>query len=152
MKQYIILFSLLFILVSFQGVKKPDPAKQKTATTAAATAGLKASVERGKTIYLQRCLACHQVDGGGVPRLNAPLDGASQVVGNDKARIIKIVLNGMSEKVELDGEIYSNIMLPQRDLNDQQVADVLTYIRNSWSNKASVVTSNEVKSVRAKIK
>jgi mono/diheme cytochrome c family protein len=113
---------------------------------------LKASIDRGKTIYLKRCLVCHQVDGGGVPHLNAPLDGASQVTGNDKARIIKIVLNGMTEKVELDGEIYSNNMLPQKDLSDQEIADVLTYARNSWTNKASAVTVAEVKVVRAKIK
>lgn len=112
----------------------------------------KASLERGKTVYLQRCLACHQPDGGGVPHLNAPLDGASAVVGKDKAKIIRIILKGMNERVELDGEYYSNAMAPHNDLTDQQIADVLTYIRNNWSNKASAVTAAEVKAVRAKIK
>jgi mono/diheme cytochrome c family protein len=149
MKQYIIPCLLLVALVSFQGVTK-KPAQTKSAAT---TSGdLKASLDRGKTIYLKRCLVCHQVDGGGVPHLNAPLDGASQVVGKDKARLIKIVLNGMTDKVELDGEIYSNNMLPQKDLKDQEIADVLTYARNSWTNKAAAVTAAEVKAVRAKIK
>jgi mono/diheme cytochrome c family protein len=151
MKRYIIPCIVIVVLMSFQGVKKNNAAKQKP-ITAAPVAGLKASIDRGKTIYLKRCLVCHQVDGGGVPHLNAPLDGASQVTGNDKARIIKIVLNGMTEKVELDGEIYSNNMLPQKDLSDQEIADVLTYARNSWTNKASAVTVAEVKVVRAKIK
>lgn len=114
------------------------------------TGDLKSSVDRGKIVYMKRCLVCHQVDGGGVPHLNAPLDGASQVVGKDKARLIRIVLNGMTEKVELDGEIYSNNMLPQKDLSDQEIADVLTYVRNSWSNKASAVSPAEVKAVRIK--
>lgn len=150
MKQYLIAFFLVTGLLGFQNVAK-KPAQTKT-TQPAPVPGLQASVDRGKAVYLKRCLVCHQVDGGGVPHLNAPLDGASQVVGKDKARIIKIVLNGMTEKVELDGEIYSNNMLPQKDLTDQEVADVLTYARNTWSNKASAVTVAEVKAVRSKIK
>ena len=109
-------------------------------------------MDNGKTIYLSRCLACHQVDGGGVPRLNAPLDGASAVIAADKAKLIRIVLKGYSDRVEIDGEYYSNNMAGHADLKDQQVADVLTYIRNSWSNKASAVTAAEVKAIRAKLK
>ena len=112
----------------------------------------KSVMDNGKTIYLSRCLACHQVDGGGVPRLNAPLDGASAVIAADKAKLIRIVLKGYSDRVEIDGEYYSNNMAGHADLKDQQIADVLTYIRNSWSNKASAVTAAEVKAVRAKLK
>lgn len=113
---------------------------------------IKKSIDNGKTIYLQRCLVCHQKDGGGVPNLNAPLDGATAVVGKDKAKLIRIVLKGLSERVELDGEYYSNNMTPLSDLKDQQIADVLTYVRNTWTNKASAVTAAEVKAVRAKTK
>ncbi len=112
---------------------------------------LKVSIKRGADVYLLQCLACHQPDGGGVPHLNAPLDGSTNVKGNDKSKLIKVVLNGMSG-LELDGENYSNIMASHKDLNDQQIADVLTYIRNSWTNKASSVIVAEVKSVRAKNK
>ena len=115
-------------------------------------AGLKASVDRGKAVYTLQCLACHQVDGGGVPHLNAPLDAATLVVSKNKERLIRIVLKGMSDNVELDGEYYSNKMAPHSDLTDQQIADVLTYVRNSWTNKASAVTPVEVKTVRAKTK
>lgn len=112
----------------------------------------KSVMDNGKTIYLSRCLACHQVDGGGVPRLNAPLDGASAVIAADKAKLIRIVLKGYSDRVEIDGEYYSNNMAGHADLKDQQIADVLTYIRNNWSNKASAVTAAEVKAIRAKLK
>ena len=112
----------------------------------------KSVMDNGKTIYLSRCLACHQVDGGGVPRLNAPLDGASAVIAADKTKLIRIVLKGYSDRVEIDGEYYSNNMAGHADLKDQQIADVLTYIRNSWSNKASAVTAAEVKTIRAKLK
>jgi mono/diheme cytochrome c family protein len=113
---------------------------------------LKVSLERGKTIYLQRCMACHQADGGGVPRLNPPLDAASKVKGNDKFYLVRVVIKGMTERVELDGEYYDNNMSANPDLTDTQIADVLTYIRNSWSNKASAVTAAEVKAARIKIK
>jgi mono/diheme cytochrome c family protein len=84
--------------------------------------------------------------------MNPPLDGASAVQGKDKTKLIQVILKGMTDRVEIDGEYYSNNMAPHADLSDQQVADVLTYIRNSWSNKAGGVTAEEVKSVRAKIK
>lgn len=119
----------------------------------AQTAFLKASIEKGKTVYVQRCMVCHQQDGGGVPHLNPPLDGASTVKGKDKSRLITILLKGMSDRVEIDGEYYSNNMASNADLTDQQIADVLNYIRNNWSNKVPTpVTPAEVKLVRAKTK
>ncbi|WP_078830219.1 c-type cytochrome [Sediminibacterium ginsengisoli] len=111
---------------------------------------VKASAERGKQVYVKRCMACHQADGGGVPHLNAPLDGASAVTGKDKAKLIKIVLNGMTDRVEIDGEFYSNNMPGNKDLTDAEIADVLTYVRTGWSNKSSAVTVAEVKAVRTK--
>lgn len=114
-------------------------------------ASLKASIARGKELYLFQCLACHQIDGGGVPHLNAPLDGSASVKGKDKAKLIKIVLNGLKGE-EIEGESYSNVMAPHKELTDQQIADILTYVRNSWSNKSSQVTPAEVKAVRAKLK
>jgi len=144
MKKLIGSFVLMILLLSFQAAPKKQAKPQQPVG--------KISMDRGKMVYLQRCLVCHQADGGGVPNLNAPLDAASAVVGKDKAKIIRITLQGMSERVEIDGERYNNNMAPQNDLTDQQIADVLTYIRNSWTNKASTVTPAEVKQVRAKIK
>ena len=113
-------------------------------------ATVKAAAERGKLVYVKRCMACHQADGGGVPHLNAPLDGASAVIGKDKAKLIRIVLNGMTDRVEIDGEFYSNNMPGNKDLTDAEIADVLTYVRTGWSNKSSAVTVAEVKAVRMK--
>ncbi len=118
----------------------------------AGTVNVKSSIEAGKLVYMQRCLTCHQKDGGGVPHLNAPLDGATAIVAADKQKLIRIVLKGMFDRVEIDGEYYNNNMPAHSDLKDQQIADVLTYIRNNWTNKASAVTVAEVKAVRAKAK
>lgn len=102
------------------------------------------NLENGKKIYQTRCLVCHQADGGGVPNMNAPLDGSTNVVGNDIARLVKIIKNGFNERVELDGLYYSNIMTPNPDLTPAQISDVLSYIRTSWSNKATKVTIAQV--------
>ena len=131
-----------FLLINIQySVASEQPAQTR----------LKASIARGKELYLLQCLACHQVDGGGVQHLNAPLDGSANVKGNDKSKLIRIVLNGLRGE-EIEGENYSNVMAPHKDLTDQQIADILTYVRNAWSNKASQVTVAEVKAVRAKLK
>jgi len=108
------------------------------------------NMANGKKIYETRCLVCHQADGGGVPNMNAPLDGASNVVGNDIARMVKIIRNGYNERIALDGYYYSNAMTANPDLKDAAIADVLTYIRNSWSNKASKVTLADVQKVKKK--
>jgi len=107
-----------------------------------------ASLANGKAVYTQICLACHMADGGGVPHLNPPLINTSYVQG-DKAALIKIVLNGFNENVEINGKTYSNNMTPHPDLKDKQIADVLTYVRKSFGNKASAITAAEVKKVRA---
>ena len=107
-----------------------------------------ASIARGKIVYTNICLACHMANGGGVPTMNPPLNNTSYVLG-DKTVLIKIVLNGFKEDVEINGQTFSNNMSPHKDLKDRQIADVLTYVRKSFGNKASRITSLEVKRVRA---
>ena len=109
--------------------------------------GLKASIERGKSVYETYCLSCHQADGSGVPRLNPPLSKVKYVTG-DKKELITIILNGLDKEIEINGEFYNNVMAPHNFLKDQEIADVLTYVRNSFGNKASAVTPAEVKTVR----
>jgi mono/diheme cytochrome c family protein len=111
-----------------------------------------ASAARGKTVYLQRCMVCHQADGGGVPKLNAPLDASTAVNGSDVSKLIKYIVKGFADRVEIDGELYSNAMPAAADLTDQQIADVLTFIRSNWSNKAGPVTTLQVKQTRSKLK
>ena len=109
--------------------------------------GLQASMTRGKQVYLQQCLACHQADAGGVPNMNPPLIKTKQVLG-DKTALIKIVLKGL-KGVDIDGDTYNGVMAPHPDLTDQEIADVLTYVRNSFGNRATAVTAAQVKVVRA---
>jgi mono/diheme cytochrome c family protein len=152
MKRIVSGLFLIVGLMSFQTAPKKTNSTATKPTTSSTANSKTASIDRGKTVYTTQCMACHQVDGGGVPNMNAPLNGAKAVVGSDKAKIITIVLNGLKAGTEIDGEVYNNNMAPHKELTDQQIADVLTYVRNSWQNKASAVTPAEVKAVRAKNK
>lgn len=117
----------------------------------AQTNNLSVSVARGEAVYKKECLSCHQVDGGGVPHMNPPLAQSSNVL-KDKQKIITVVLKGMSDRIPLDDEYYSNVMASHSYLTDQQIADVLTYVRNSFGNKATAVTVAEVKAIRGPVK
>lgn len=121
-------------------VKKPAKPVAKTASSAAIT--------RGKALYRQYCISCHQENGSGVPRMNPPLIKTEYVLG-DKTRLIGILLNGFNEDVEINGDYYSNPMPSQAALKDDEIADILSYVRNSFGNKASTVSATEVSQVRA---
>lgn len=108
-------------------------------------------MNRGKQVYLEQCLACHQADAGGVQNMNPPLVKTKWILG-DKTTLVQVVLKGMTGEVDIEGETYHNVMAPHNDLTDQQIADVLTYVRNNFGNKASAVTAAEVKMIRAKTK
>lgn len=110
---------------------------------------LKSSIERGKKVYDNTCLACHQVNGSGVPGMNPPLTKTKWVLG-DKKVLINVILKGLDEEIEVNDETYSNVMPALPHLSDQEVADVLTFVRNSFGNKASQVTEAEVKKLRGK--
>ncbi|PHN03659.1 PQQ-dependent sugar dehydrogenase [Flavilitoribacter nigricans] len=101
----------------------------------------------GQVVYDQYCKVCHMVDGSGVPNLNPPLKGTDWVTG-DKERLIGVVLNGLSEPIEINGESFQNAMAPHNFLSDEQIAGVLTYIRGSFGNEAGEVTAAEVAAVR----
>ena len=113
-------------------------------TTAVSVVAVKAP---GQAIYEQYCLACHQANGSGVPNLNPPLRGTDWVVG-DKTRLVNVLLKGL-QGLEIDGEFYDNAMPAHAFLDDAKIADVLTYIRSNFGNKADAVTADEVKAVRA---
>jgi mono/diheme cytochrome c family protein len=107
------------------------------------------SMDSGKKVYTLLCVTCHQADGLGIPKLNPPLTG-NRILG-DKETQIGIVIRGVATQQEKEGVKYPKAMPPNPDLNDREIADVLTYIRNSFGNKASAVKVSDVKSARSKL-
>lgn len=101
----------------------------------------------GRALYTEHCMICHQTDGSGVSGLNPPLIATEYVVG-DKDRLLGIVLNGSNVGLEVNGSIYSNAMPSFRALSDIEIAHISSYIRNSFGNRASPVTEEEVTTYR----
>ena len=148
-KQLLLALGLVGGVLSLQAQHRPLAPKARAKTTATkADPALAASLTRGALVYKNVCITCHQADGGGVPTMNPPLIKTEYVLG-DKTRLAHIVLAGLAEPIEINGDDYKQHMPAQNYLTDQQVADVLTYVRNSFGNKASAVKVAEVQAVRA---
>ena len=92
-------------------------------------------------------MACHQSNGKGASGRFPPLNGTDWVIG-DKERLVHIILNGMEGEIEVNGEIYDGVMPQHSFLNDDQIADVLTYIRTNFDNQASSLSAEEVEKFR----
>lgn len=100
----------------------------------------------GKSIFSQNCAACHQAGGEGLKGAFPPL-AKSDFLMKDKKRAIGIVLKGFQGPIVVNGETYNGVM-PALGLSDEDAANVLTFIRNSWGNKGDEVTPAEVKKER----
>jgi nitrite reductase (NO-forming) len=107
-------------------------------------------MERGKKVYLSSCFACHMAGGDGLPNVFPPL-AHSDYLKADPDRAIKSVIKGLSGPIVVNGKTYNNMMPPQ-DLSDDQAADVLTYVMNTWGNNYGTVSATDVKRVRAENK
>jgi putative heme-binding domain-containing protein len=112
-------------------------------------------MELGAEVYAREshCATCHQANGQGLPNLYPPIDGSLWVTGNQD-RLIRLVLDGMHGTIEVKGKRYSSPPLPPMTafrhlLTDQEIAAVLTYVRNSWSNRAKPVDAKQVAKMRA---
>lgn len=104
-------------------------------------------LKAGQAVYTQ-CSACHQATGQGLPGAFPPLDGTEWVNGN-KGRLISVVMYGMMGPIEVKGQTY-NGMMPNLNLQDEEIASVLTYVRQAWSNSSDAVSVDEVASVRSR--
>lgn len=107
---------------------------------------LSESIARGREIYSDFCMQCHLSDGKGTPKVFPPLAGSDWLVNKRKESIhsIKYGLNG---PIKVNGESYNSAMTPL-GLEDEEIADVMNYIMNSWGNtQKKMVTVEEVASI-----
>lgn len=103
-------------------------------------------LERGKQVYMQSCFACHLPDGKGMANVFPPLAGSDYLMA-DRDRAIRVVLKGLTGPVTVNGTSYNSAMPPQ-PLTDEQVADVLTFVTNSWGNAGEPFTVDDVRRVK----
>jgi len=118
-----------------QGAPTPPKAKTKAER-----------IEFGSRIYKQNCMACHQVEGQGIEGAFPPLAKSDYIKGN-KNKAIAAVIAGLNGKVIVNGKEFNGVM-PAWELPDEDVANVLTYVYNSWGNEGYEVTPEEVAAVR----
>jgi len=105
----------------------------------------------GRRVFTQNCQVCHQATGLGVARQFPPLAGSEWVIGQDwhgDNHLVKIVLHGLQGAIQVKGNTFNNAMPTWRMLTDDQVADVLTYIRSDWGNAAPPIPAEYVRAIR----
>ncbi|HKI68754.1 MAG TPA: cytochrome c, partial [Verrucomicrobiae bacterium] len=110
-------------------------------------------LQNGKRLFDQICALCHNPDGEGKPNQAPPFVGSQWVLGTPD-RLIRIPLVGLQSPIDVAGKTYSfasSMPAMGAALSDGDLADVLTYMRSSWGNKAAPITADQVKAIRAKI-
>lgn len=120
---------------------------------------LRASFPKGATLFYFNCKTCHGIDGNGTASLAPPFNQSEWVTG-DKNKLISIVLFGLTGPVKVNGHLYKapeiNGDMPgigfSKAISDEDIAQVLSFIRKSWQNNAEKITTEEVQQVRLKWK
>ncbi|CAM1347674.1 copper-containing nitrite reductase [Tenacibaculum crassostreae] len=121
--------------------------KEDKAVASKQEKSLAQKIADGKQIYTKTCFACHQANGEGIPNAFPPL-AKSDYLNADVKRAIDIILHGKTGEITVNGQKYNSVMTKQA-LNDQEVADVLTYVYNSWGNNKTNVSVNTVMEVKS---
>lgn len=131
MKALFLVLAIAITLVSFQ--KKP-------------AFDLKASMTRGQEVYTTNCVSCHMEKGEGMEGVFPPLAKSNYLMADKKRSIVQII-KGVTGPIKVNGVEYNGEMAAI-DLSDQEISDVLNYVRNSFGNKGAAVTPEEVKAAR----
>ncbi len=105
-------------------------------------------IQAGMVLYNGTCSVCHQQNGEGLEGVFPPLANSDYLMA-DQRRAVEIVLNGLSGPVTVNGIDYSSVMPAMSQLNDDEIANILTFSLNSWGNEGGVVTTDEVAGIRA---
>lgn len=140
MKQLLICL-LLFSFACNSSEKKKDTSIEMTKTEQENT------IARGKQIYTDFCVACHLPNGKGLAKVYPPLANSDYLM-NKRELSIKAVKYGQKGEITVNGKTYNNVMTPL-GLSDEEVADVMNYITNSWGNKNdNLITVEEVSKIK----
>ena len=108
-------------------------------------------IKAGEVLFKGTCSVCHQESGQGIPNVFPPL-AKSDLLKKTPHRAVEIALNGLTGPVIVNGTTYNSVMPPMSQLNDDEIANILTYVLNSWGNDGGVIAKEEVEKVRATTK
>ena len=145
MKKHVVIIALIaFVLQSF--TIKSNPPDFFAPKTNLSDDPILQQINNGKLVYNKKCVACHQINGVGIPGAFPPL-AKSDYLNANVNRAIKQVIVGSSGPITVNGKKYT-VPMPKPELNDQQIADVLTYIYANWGNNKTVLKSEMVVAMR----
>ncbi len=137
------------VYLADKAVPGSGPVVAEAATASASgTLSKEAQMKAGEALFAGTCSTCHQADGKGLENVFPPLAGSDYLVA-DKGRAIGVVVNGLTGPVKVNGKDFNSVMPPMSQLNDDEVANILTYVLNTWGNDGGTVSSAEVAKVRA---
>ena len=128
----------------------PNLAAVETAARAqkAGSLTVEEQIKAGQVLFAGTCSACHQGAGQGLPNVFPPL-AKSDYFAKDPMRIAEVVLRGLSGPVTVNGATYNSVMPPLANLTDDEIANISTYVANSWGNAGGRVTKEQVAKARA---
>jgi len=134
-----------------QGLLDQGPGGPVHVAGAAAAAAPASPIQLGKKIYDGNCASCHQASGAGSPGSYPPLVNSPFVVGS-KDRLAAILLKGLQGPLTVNGGSFGTMVMPAQEsiLTPEKIADLMTYLRGSWGNKANAVTVDEVNTAKTK--
>lgn len=127
MKKITVLFTLVVLIIGLSSLQQ--------------TFDLKASIQRGKTVYETQCVSCHMMEGEGIEGIFPPLAKSDYL--SNKERLVQVILKGVRGKMKVLGKDYDGEMTAF-SLTDQETADLINYIRNSFGNKAPALLPKEI--------
>ncbi|MEZ5464503.1 MAG: copper-containing nitrite reductase [Lysobacteraceae bacterium] len=124
------------------------PVREAAVAAASGTLTLEEQAKAGSVLYNGTCSVCHQANGNGLPGVFPPLAGSDWIKGHSKEQLIGVVLNGLNGPVTVNGKDYNSVMPPMSQLTDDEVANILTHVLNSWGNEGGQISEAQVKQVR----
>ena len=107
-----------------------------------------AQMADGEELYKGACIACHEVDGSGAPRIYPPLPGNANLQSADPSSTLRVILDGAQTMTTPRAPNTGSMPAYASKMSDQQIADVTTYIRNAWGNAAPAVSAAQVAKAR----
>ncbi len=121
-----------------------------SASAAKGTLTVEEQIKAGEALYAGTCSVCHQTNGSGLPGVFPPL-AKSDYLTADPKRAIQFVLKGFTGKITVNGSDYNSVMPPMSQLNNDEVANILTYVLSSWGNAGGSISAEDVARERASI-
>src|SRR5881275_2099338 len=120
---------------------------QVTAAAEQGTLTLEQQIKAGEALFTGTCSVCHQPNGQGLEGVFPPLAG-SDLLAHEPRRAMQIVLNGLSGAVTINGTVFNSVMPPMSQLNDDELADILTFVTHSWGNHGYRYSAQELAATR----